>query len=172
MVRHAGLPATLLTISGLIPFVFFAWVAVAPYQLASLIAGSDVIALWQLGLLGELAYGAVILSFMAGARWGTSFGKTEEQPDTGDLVLAVLPALWAACAAVTGAFGILGDGLLNGGVSIYLSVGYYMLAGGLLVLLIFDLRAGYPSDYVRLRIIASVIAALCLAVCGWYVGPR
>lgn len=172
MVRHAGTPATILTISGLIPFVFFAWVAVAPYQLAALISGSDVIALWQTGLLGELAYGAIILSFMAGARWGTSFGQSDERPETGVLVLAVLPALWAAIAAILGTLGVLGGGLTNGGVSVFLSASYYMLAGGLLVLLGFDLRAGYPSDYVRLRIIASVVAAICLILCAWYVGPR
>jgi len=171
MVRTTGLPGTLLTISGLIPFVFFAWIGVAPYQLADILS-ADVIQLWKTGLLGELFYGAVILSFMGGARWGTSFGENVDTPHALTLCLAVLPALWACAAGILGGLGIIGGGLTSGGVSIFLSAAYYMLAGGFLVLLAFDLKAGYPSDYKRLRIIASVSAALCLTVCAWYVGPR
>ena len=45
---------------------------------------------------GFLIYGAVILSFLGGIRWGAASGVTREQAR--GLVLSVLPSLWAGLA--------------------------------------------------------------------------
>ena len=45
---------------------------------------------------GFLIYGAVILSFLGGIRWGAASGVTREQAR--GLVLSVLPRLWAGLA--------------------------------------------------------------------------
>ena len=50
----------------------------------------------ELALRAFLVYGAVILSFLGGIRWGAA--ARAAQPRGGEFVLAVLPSLWAwAC---------------------------------------------------------------------------
>jgi hypothetical protein len=53
-------------------------------------------ALQDLALRAFLAYGAVILSFLGGIRWGAA--ARSDAPRNGEYVLSVLPSLWAwAC---------------------------------------------------------------------------
>ncbi|MEJ2385065.1 MAG: DUF3429 domain-containing protein [Xanthomonadales bacterium] len=85
--RPSAIPAVpaLLGYSGVLPFAALAIAVV-------LTDGA-----WQnLALRAFLAYGAVILSFLGGIRWGAA--ARAAQPRNGEYVLAVLPSLWAwAC---------------------------------------------------------------------------
>ena len=75
----------LLGYSGVLPFA-----ALAVTVLLTAGATQD------LALRSFLAYGAVILSFLGGIRWGAA--ARAGQPRNGEYVLAVLPSLWAwAC---------------------------------------------------------------------------
>lgn len=137
-------PAWILGLAGLIPFGL---------GTALVWAGKAGLAVWpsQTGALAALAaYGAVILSFMGGCRWG--FAALEPRPDWGRLGLSVLPALvgWAA--------------LLAGG---RLSLG--LLAAGFVALLAADLAltraGGAPAWWPRLRwpLTLGAVASLSLA---------
>jgi hypothetical protein len=77
-------PARQLGLAGLIPFAVFALAAVfAP-------------ALWADPARAILAnYGAVILSFMGGCRWGFAAAGLGEGPAMRPLALSVAPSLWA-----------------------------------------------------------------------------
>jgi hypothetical protein len=64
-----------------------------------------------------LAYGAVILSFLGGIRWGAAARTSPARP--GEFVLAVVPSLWAwACllldSQLAAAWGLLGGFLVMG----------------------------------------------------------
>jgi hypothetical protein len=69
---------------------------VIPFAAATAIVAFGDDRLRQLALDGFLIYGAVILSFLGGIRWGAA------STDVGDpgrgLLLSVLPSLWAALA--------------------------------------------------------------------------
>lgn len=97
------LPALLLGLSGLIPFAFGALA----------IIGVEVLALHEwlapdYFVDALIAYGAVILSFLGGVRWGAAMARDhlasgirsveEMNMLTGELVLAILPSLigWGA----------------------------------------------------------------------------
>ena len=73
---------------------------------------------WQnLALSAFLAYGAVILSFLGGIRWGAA--ARADKPRNGEYVLAVLPSLWAfACllaeSSVVATWGLLAGFALMG----------------------------------------------------------
>lgn len=82
--RIPSAPA-LLGYAGVLPF--------AALALTFVLGGS---ALGDLALRAFLVYGAVILSFLGGIRWGAAVRS--ERPRNGEYVLAVLPSLWAwAC---------------------------------------------------------------------------
>jgi hypothetical protein len=77
-------PALKLGFAGLIPFAFFA--------LAALFAPPA----WSEPARATLtAYGAVILSFMGGCRWGFAAAGLGEGPAMRPLILSVAPSLWA-----------------------------------------------------------------------------
>jgi hypothetical protein len=78
--------AALLGYAGVLPF--------AALALAHLLGGTE---LRDFALRAFLAYGAVILSFLGGIRWGVATGRPDASPSAAFLV-AVLPSLWAfAC---------------------------------------------------------------------------
>lgn len=84
MMRDAPKAAATLGLAGLIPFVFFA--------LAALLAPPA----WAVPAQTTLAdYGAVILAFMGGCRWGFAAAGLGEGAAMRPLLLSVLPALWA-----------------------------------------------------------------------------
>lgn len=68
---------------------------------------------WQdLAVRAFLAYGAVILSFLGGIRWGAAARATH--PRNGEYVLAVLPSLWAWAFLLAGTPGVAAWGLMVG----------------------------------------------------------
>lgn len=131
--------ARVLGYGGLLPFGFaalIAWLPGVPFAFVS-------------GWLGwTLYYGAVILSFMGGARWGIAMladGKRPDEPYSGFLA-AVTPALLAWVALVP-------QTLLP--VAFPLSARIVLLMLGFAGLLIEDLRAARagegPAWYASLR---------------------
>jgi len=81
------LPALILGLAGLIPFIATA---------AALWLGGSV---WRFDSgTALIAYGAVILSFLGGIRWGVEITLNAKRPATGALLFSVLPSLvgWGA----------------------------------------------------------------------------
>ncbi len=94
-------------------------------------------------------YGALILSFLGGARWGLAIDRPV--PSALTLSLSMLPTLTA--------FAVLG--LLPGQLDLQLGV----LFISLILQGIWDIRShGLPSWYPRLRTILTLVAALGLAL--------
>ncbi len=97
------------------------------------------------------AYGAVILSFLGGARWGAALVLPRAQL-TPELVLAVIPSLLAWCAL-----------LLPGATQPLLA-----LALGFAVFGVLDVREGargaWPAWYPRLRLLLTLLVLACLVV--------
>jgi uncharacterized membrane protein len=97
------------------------------------------------------AYGAVILSFLGGVRWGAALALPRAQL-TPELVLAVIPSLLAWCAL-----------LLPGATQPLLA-----LALGFAVFGVLDVREGargnWPAWFPRLRLLLTVMVLACLGV--------
>jgi hypothetical protein len=105
---------------------------------------------WRGAALGALAgYGATILAFMGGCRWGFAAAGMGEGPTWRPLAASVLPSLlaWGALA-LGGPWGLA------------------LLAGGLLALWAADVAltrsGGAPRWWGRLRAPLSVVAAIAL----------
>jgi len=133
-------PAALLGAAGLIPFVACAAAAhLAPEA-------------WRGAALGALAgYGATILAFMGGCRWGFAAAGMGAGPTWRPMAVSVLPSLlaWGALA-LGGPWGLA------------------LLGAGLLALWAADIAltraGGAPAWWARLRAPLSVVAAVSLAV--------
>lgn len=131
-------PAALLGAAGLIPFL----------GLAALSHSGDPV-LGARAAQAALAYGAVILSFLGGCRWGFAAAGMGEGPGLVPLLVAVGPSLlgWGA--------------VLAGG-----ALGLACLAAGLLLLLASDLAltkaGGAPRWWPVLRLPLSLVAAASL----------
>jgi hypothetical protein len=135
MMKDVPLAARRLGLAGLIPFAGLA-------ALAHLTEG-DLAAAWLAG------YGAAILSFMGGCRWGFAAAGLGEGPALRPLALAVAPSLWA-----------------------WLSLGaprpfdLELLALGLLALYVADLKltkdGGAPPWWPQLRLPLTLGAAASL----------
>jgi hypothetical protein len=134
MMRNVRIVAWALAIAGLIPFVGCA----AQFVLRP--ATGD---LWVEPLA---AYGAIILSFLGGARWGRALG--EPQPKVGALIVSNLPAVAAWLTFLPS-------------VPAALQLG--VLAVGLLALLIWDWPSA-PGWYRALRLTATAGAVLSIGV--------
>lgn len=106
-----------------------------------------------------LAYGAVILSFLGGSRWGAEIHRRPEAPSPGILCLAMLPSLtgWAA---------VIIDVLQTGATA------FWLLAAAFTLHLLWDMTAIrnglFPHWYMPLRVgltgvaVASLVAAAAL----------
>lgn len=133
-----------LGVAGLLPFAGLAVLSLMPGA-APLGIGSGQ------ARLALAVYGAVILSFLGGVRWGIVMGFEEQDRATRDYVFAVLPALigWAALA-------------LPRPTDLYVLA----LAHVLLALLDYGLacRTVAPEWYGRLRMALGAVAALALIV--------
>jgi hypothetical protein len=79
--------AALLGFAGLIPFFGL--------SLAAIALGGET---GTLALRGLVLYGAAILSFMGGCRWGFAAAGLGDGPVLKPLAISVLPALWAWAA--------------------------------------------------------------------------
>lgn len=142
-----------LTLSGTLPFILSAFIALFPVELASLLKrdldGADLV--MTLGRLSLLAYGAVILSFMTGIRWGMELREHQDEINPIVMGLAVIPSILAWAALVVG--------LLPGN---WMSGAMFILAGCFLMLLAWDLVTELPNWYFQLRITATLIACASL----------
>jgi hypothetical protein len=102
--------------------------------------------LYDVSLQALLAYGAVILSFLGGIRWGLAIATTDPADLFGPLSLSVAPALLGWIALL-----------------VPLSTGLVMLALGFAAMLIADLRLSIaPYWYRSLRLPLSVGAIVSL----------
>jgi hypothetical protein len=135
--------ATQLGLAGLIPFVALAALA---------LAGPEG---WTDTVLKALAYyGATILAFMGGCRWGFACAGMGQGPTLRLLALAVAPSLWAW-------------------VALMLPPPFEkeMLGLGLLILYVMDLKltadGGAPAWWPRLRLPLTLGAAGCLFAAVW-----
>ena len=99
----------------------------------------------SLALQGFLAYGAVILSFLGGIRWGVA--TRFERLQAGDLVISVLPSLWAFACLLWPESEVALWGLLLGFVLLGLSDWFFPATGG----------ASWMID-LRARLSAAVVA--------------
>lgn len=143
LMRDVPTPARILGLLGLIPFVGLAAL--------SLIGPEG----WRDTVLKALAYyGATILAFMGGCRWGFAAAGLGEGPSLKLLGLAVVPSLWAW-------------------VSLMLPPPFEkeMLALGLVLLYAADvalkLEGGTPEWWLRLRLPLTLIAAASLIAAVW-----
>lgn len=143
------LPAALLGLGGLIPFVFFA--------LLALFASGDLAATAQSALRG---YGLVILSFLGGVHWGLAIADYGVQSSDrrayggaswARLGFSVAPSLFAWFALV-----------------LPMGLGLFYLALCMVALLGTEMSLGrsglFPRWYLSLRGILTTGAGLCLAL--------
>ena len=139
----------ILTLAGLIPFIAAAALIVA--------SGGDVIRQAQAKLV-LLVYGAVILSFLGGVRWGIEIGRgMDEAPRFLVLTGAVLGALFGWAIVL---YAILGE---------FAATLFLAMALGLVVHWAWDLRAGAPTPpwYGGLRTLATAGATASMLAAWW-----
>jgi len=146
--RSSPRPALLLGAAGLVPF------AAAPALMLSSGAFSPEL------LHAQLAYGACILSFLGGVRWGLTLPEGAPQPpDWRNLGQAVAPSLvaWAGLLTPPAAGSLF---VMAGlGVAAYWDVTLY----------------GYPGWFKALRFCLSVGAILAMwtvLMCKWFLAER
>lgn len=121
-----------LALLGMTPFVFCAF-AVATVQFGG--------SVWLTPLA---AYGAIILSFLGGARWGREMASHAARPV--ELILSNLPAVVAWVGFLPGV-----DPALR----------LHWLAGGLIAVWLWDVTDA-PGWYRALRSVATAGAVICL----------
>ena len=137
LLHEVPVPARWLGFSGLIPFVAAA--------VAGLVGGPP---LHDLSLRALLAYGAVILSFLGGVRWGLTIATPTPDSLFKELTISVLPSLlgWAS-------------------LLLPLVCGLWALAIGITAMLVVDIQLPQaPLWYRLLRIPLSVGAISALIV--------
>ena len=125
--------------SGLIPFVVAVAVGLLPAA-----------PLHDLSLQALLAYGAVILSFLGGIRWGLAVATTDPADLFGPLFFSITPALLGWIALLVSS-----------------STGLVLLALGFAAILIADLwlsTAPYWYRSLRLPLSVGAIAALLMGL--------
>ncbi|MAK62637.1 MAG: hypothetical protein CMK09_16835 [Ponticaulis sp.] len=175
MVQKSGANAVILTLLGAAPFIIADWFVWFPFQPATFLGietGEEILALWHYSIIAIALYGAGLLCFLSGSRWGGTIGREGETPDSATLWLSVLMALFAAIMAFICVLGVMIGDDMNRGVAPFASYAMYALAAGYLVILAFDVHANYPIGYVRARIVESIVGALSLGISAWYIGPR
>lgn len=139
----APLAALLLGFAGLIPF---AGGAVALFVTARGPTGDTLL------VLPILAYGAVILSFLGGVRWGLAFREESAERQARAFAYSIVPSLvaWVAVALAThhlSAFLLL--------IGAHAVQGWYDVTTAV--------RGGAPAWYPRLRLYLTSGAILCLS---------
>ncbi len=134
--------AWLLSLTGLMPFVFATVLVVVDGPLSLN---------YELGLEILTTYGAVILSFLGGIRWGLALAGQGERDATWRLALSVLPSLlgWVV--------------LLN-----VVSHGHVLLFFGFAMQFTWDWasykRGEISAWFAKLRLLVSVIVLACFSV--------
>ena len=128
-------PALILGFMGLLPFVSMACIAVIQ---------SPEVDRRVINTL--LVYGALILSFLGGVRWGIAINDTSSLPLLGPLFVSVIPSLvaWVACLVTE-------------------ETGLFILTVGFCLMLHADHKLpGAPDWYLRLRIPLSLAVVVSL----------
>ncbi|KAL7641720.1 UNVERIFIED_CONTAM: hypothetical protein RMT77_007593 [Armadillidium vulgare] len=134
-VRESPIPALVLGLSGLIPFV------AAPSYIISCGVFMPHIA------YGQLAYAATILSFIGGMRWGLTLPQGSTQsPDWHNLIYSITPSLIAWGSLLVSP--TVGSAILMGGLGL---TGYMDMA-----------MWGYPNWFKGLRFCLTLVAVLSL----------
>jgi len=135
--KASPVPALVLGLSGLIPFV-----AAPSYMVIQGMFHADI-------AFAQLAYGASILSFLGGVRWGLTLSEGNPvavQPDWINLGYSVLPSLVAWV-------GLLLPHPFN----------FFTLMGGLTLTAYCDMAMfGYPAWFKGMRCVLSFVAILSL----------
>ena len=133
--KSSPLPVLTLGLGGLIPFM-----AAPAYMITKGVFLSDL-------AFAQVAYGACILSFIGGVRWGfTLYEDNPVQPDWINLGYSVTPSLiaWA-------------------GLLLPSPLSYVTLIGGLTFAAYADMAMfGYPSWFKGLRFLLTIVAILSL----------
>jgi hypothetical protein len=139
----------LLGLGGLIPFVALA--ALMVMGTTGLAGLSDSRASFLLGV-----YGAVILSFVGGARWGLALTYEDQKKARRDYIIAIIPALF-------GWFCLMLEGSL--------ALRILCVLTGLMALVDYGLtcRGDAPVWYGRLRLVLGAVASLSLGLAGWLI---
>lgn len=128
------------------------WAGVLPFAISALgvFFLRDDRALQVLSLAGLTAYGAVILSFLGGVRWGTAMARPPSTKRHVEFVLSIVPSLVAwVCLLVNNSTVALG-----------------VLTAGFIAMAVLDYRSAraqeLPSWYGHLRVLLSMAATISL----------
>jgi hypothetical protein len=133
--RHSPMPALVLGVSGLIPFI-----AAPAYMMYSSVYMGNI-------CFAQMTYGATILSFLGGVRWGYSVAEESIlRPDWINLGVSVIPSLVAWIGLL-----IPHPGSLFTVMCGLAGAGYYDMA-----------TYGYPPWFKGLRFILTFVAILSL----------
>ena len=130
-------PALVTGLLGLLPFISLGAIIV---DQAPDVRGEILAAL--------LAYGAVILSFLGGVRWGVAISGSSQAPLTSQLCISVIPSLvgWVA-------------------ILIEKQAGLLVLTVAFSLMLLIDfLVPGAPAWYLPLRMLLSITVMACLLI--------
>ncbi|MES2844411.1 MAG: DUF3429 domain-containing protein [Pseudomonadota bacterium] len=141
------LPALILGLAGLIPFLWGAATVLHP-AIVSLAGGR--LSPMFIGTYVSLTYGVVILSFMSGVLWGFATRAKGAGAWVG-YTLSVIPALWAFIM-------VNGDA---GTAAVNLAAGF---AGLLCLDFVFWKQGLTPPWWMRLRVLLTTVVLACLAV--------
>lgn len=147
--KPVSLTVIVLTLAGTLPFLLTTFAGLYPEGIALLLKRDDdgMRAAEFFARMTALSYGACILSFMAGARWGGMIEGKDHHLNPVIMISAVIPALIAWIAIPLSLF--------RGN---WMSGAMFFMAGCFLMLLAWDAVVGYPAWYYRLRIFASLVA--------------
>lgn len=135
-----------LGLAGLLPFYASALAAAAPDPAVS-----------RLAILSFAIYGAVIASFLGGARWGLELARSPQAPSPLRLMFSVLPSIAGWALALTAAIAPSPTGISAGFTGVFVA------------LFVWDAAAGRehlaPAWYPRLRgtLTAGVVLACAIA---------
>ncbi len=153
MYKRFSWPVMFMTLSGTIPFFGILYVIINPMSVRSLVppemVGTGIIEIFA--HLAMLGYGAVILSFMTGIRWGQGFTTPGEDVNSTTMLLAGVPAIISWIALMVGYI----PGNWAAGCM-------FIVSGCYLLLLAWDSMANYPAWYFTVRIIATLSSVGCL----------
>jgi len=145
--RHIPAMAVVLSLAGLLPFIGLTFL---------LFAAPRPTANTSLALAALIGYGAVILSFLGGIRWGATLGERNSSAQALALGVSIIPTIvgWSAILLLSArgqAFAPLS--LLIAG---FLTQGLWDLVGA---------RSGaLPQWFARLRLPLTLIVIVCLIV--------
>lgn len=138
--------ALLLGLAGVLPFLWGAFTTLIPALSA---VAMPIVGPRLIGPYVQLAYGAIILSFMSGVLWGFAT-KAGEWQGIG-YALSTLPALWA--------FFMVGGGVTAAALA--LCAGFIGLLG---LDYLFTRKRLTPDWWMSLRILLTALVVICLSV--------